>query len=72
MNNKVNKRKLKIIKHFFLRMKESLSDLDYWQKENEYGVVDLVKGVSSGKCGFTTLRAFFLLIPMVRVDLKTL
>lgn len=43
MNNKVNKRKLKIIKHFFLRMKESLDDLDYWQKENESGVVDLVK-----------------------------
>ncbi|HFD8685823.1 TPA: hypothetical protein ACF328_002944 [Clostridium perfringens] len=43
MNNKVNKRKLKIIKHFFLRMKESLSDLDYWQKENESGVVDLVR-----------------------------
>ena len=43
MNNKVNKRKLKIMKHFFLRMKESLDDLDYWQKENESGVVDLVK-----------------------------
>lgn len=43
MNNKVNKRKLKIIKHFFLRMKDSLDDLDYWQKENESGVVDLVK-----------------------------
>ncbi|HAT4350200.1 TPA: hypothetical protein I9146_002958, partial [Clostridium perfringens] len=25
------------------RMKESLDDLDYWQKENESGVVDLVK-----------------------------
>ncbi|HBI7014151.1 TPA: hypothetical protein K8N12_003029 [Clostridium perfringens] len=43
MNNKVNKRKLKIIKQFFLRMKDSLDDLDYWQKENESGVVDLVK-----------------------------
>lgn len=41
--NRVNKRKLRLIKSRFLKLKEDIDDLDYWQKENEIGVVNLVK-----------------------------
>ena len=42
-SNRVNKRKLRAIKSRLLKLKENLDDLDYWQKENENGVVQLVK-----------------------------